>query len=102
LFQRLHTPSDLASDGVGEAWKIDRDWLSPYGSQPDAAGPRPHRGRCRLSRQSWPKLFGDTPAVTAFPDRLMHYGHLLEICGKSYRLHESSLSRANRKEVTPP
>ena len=28
--------------------------------------------------EDWPKLFGDTPAVTAFLDRLMHHGHLIE------------------------
>lgn len=45
----------------------------------------------------WPKLFGDTPAVAAFLDRLMHHSHLIEIRGKSYRLHEHSLSARNRK-----
>jgi len=52
--------------------------------------------------EDWPKLFGDTPAVTAFLDRLMHHGHLLEIRGKSYRLHESSANRAKRKAPTLP
>ena len=47
-------------------------------------------------------LFGDTPAVSAFLDRLMHYGHFLEIRGRSYRLNKSSLSRANRKAVSAP
>jgi DNA replication protein DnaC len=45
----------------------------------------------------WPKLFGDTPAVTAFLDRLMHHSHLIEIRGKSYRLHESSRNARSRK-----
>jgi hypothetical protein len=27
----------------------------------------------------WPKLFGDTPAVAAFLDRLMHHSHLIEM-----------------------
>lgn len=45
----------------------------------------------------WPKLFGDTPAVAAFLDRLMHHSHLIEIRGKSYRLHEHSLAARNRK-----
>ena len=40
----------------------------------------------------WPTLFGDTPAVAAFLDRLMHHSHLIEIRGKSYRLHEHSLT----------
>jgi DNA replication protein DnaC len=43
--------------------------------------------------EDWPKLLGDTPAVTALLDRLMHHGHLLEIHGKSYGLHESSSRR---------
>ncbi len=46
----------------------------------------------------WPKLFGDTPAVAAFLDRLMYHSHLIEIRGKSYRLHESSLPRPRRAE----
>ena len=45
----------------------------------------------------WPKLFGDTPAVAAFLDRLMHHSHLIEIRGKSYRLHEHSMTARNRK-----
>lgn len=45
----------------------------------------------------WPKMFGDTPAVAAFLDRLMHHSHLIEIRGKSYRLHESSLNDRQRK-----
>lgn len=49
--------------------------------------------------EDWPKLFGDTPAVTAFLDRLMHHGHLIEMRGKSYRLHESSLTTRTRKGV---
>ena len=47
--------------------------------------------------EDWPKLFGDTPAVAAFLDRLMHHSHLIEIRGKSYRLHEHSLTARNRK-----
>jgi DNA replication protein DnaC len=48
----------------------------------------------------WPKLFGDTPAVAAFLDRLMHHSHLIEIRGKSYRLHEHSLTIRNRRAKT--
>ena len=49
----------------------------------------------------WPKLFGDTPAVAAFLDRLMHHSHLVQIRGKSYRLHEHSLTVRNRRAKTP-
>jgi len=52
--------------------------------------------------EDWPKLFGDTPAVAAFLDRLMHHSHLIEIRGKSYRLHESSLAARKRKGSEAP
>jgi DNA replication protein DnaC len=51
--------------------------------------------------EDWPKLFGDTPAVAAFLDRLMHHSHLIEIRGKSYRLHQHSLNTRNRKATAP-
>ncbi len=47
--------------------------------------------------EDWPKLFGDTPAVAAFLDRLMHHSHLAEIRGKSYRLHQHSLTARHQK-----
>lgn len=50
--------------------------------------------------EDWPKLFGDTPAVAAFLDRLMHHSHLIEIRGKSYRLHESGVAARARKVQT--
>lgn len=50
--------------------------------------------------EDWPKLFGDTPSVTAFLDRLMHHSHLIEIRGKSYRLHESGVTARLRKAGT--
>lgn len=58
--------------------------------------------------EDWPKMFSDTPAVTAFLDRLMHHGHFIQIRGKSYRLHESTLAAKGRKanigeqQITPP
>jgi DNA replication protein DnaC len=51
--------------------------------------------------EDWPKMFGDTPAVAAFLDRLMHHAHLIEIRGKSYRLHESSVAAKQRKAKPP-
>jgi DNA replication protein DnaC len=51
--------------------------------------------------EDWPKLFGDTPAVAAFLDRLMHHSHLIEMRGKSYRLHEHSLSARRQRAKTP-
>ena len=37
------------------------------------------------------------PSATAFLDRLMHHSHLLELRGKSYRLHQSSVTARQRK-----
>jgi DNA replication protein DnaC len=51
--------------------------------------------------EDWPKMFGDTPAVAAFLDRLMHHAHLIEIRGKSYRLHESSQAARRRQAKAP-
>jgi DNA replication protein DnaC len=39
--------------------------------------------------------------VAAFLDRLMHHSHLIEIRGKSYRLHEHSLTVRHRKATAP-
>lgn len=52
--------------------------------------------------EDWPRMFSDTPAVTAFLDRLMHHGHFIQIQGKSYRLHESSLTARGRKAKAAP
>jgi DNA replication protein DnaC len=49
----------------------------------------------------WAKMFGDTPAVAAFLDRLMHHAHFIEIRGKSYRLHESSQAARQRQAKAP-
>jgi DNA replication protein DnaC len=43
------------------------------------------------------KLFGDTPAVAASLDRLMHRSNPIEIRAKSYRLHEHSLTARRPK-----
>ena len=36
----------------------------------------------------WGKLLGDTPAVTAMLDRLLHHGHLLKCGPRSWRMKE--------------
>jgi len=40
------------------------------------------------SVEDWEILLGDVVVVTPLPDRLMHYGHLLEIGGRSWRLKQ--------------
>ena len=34
----------------------------------------------------WGKLLGDTPAVTAMLDRMLHHGHVLKCGPKSWRI----------------
>ena len=36
----------------------------------------------------WGKLLGDTPAVTAMLDRMLHHGHVLKCGPKSWRIKE--------------
>ena len=43
----------------------------------------------------WGKLLGDTPAVTAMLDRLLHHGHPLKCGPRSWRIKEH---RALHKE----
>ena len=38
--------------------------------------------------EDWGKLLGDTPAVTATLDRLLHHGHVLKCGPKSWRMKE--------------
>jgi DNA replication protein DnaC len=47
--------------------------------------------------EDWPAIFGDAPAVAAFLDRMMHHSHLIQIKGKSYRLHESAVAHKQRQ-----
>jgi DNA replication protein DnaC len=48
--------------------------------------------------EDWPRMFGDTPAVTPFFDRPMHHSHFIQLRGKSYRLHESSAKPRTKKD----
>ena len=38
--------------------------------------------------EDWGKLLGDTPAVTAMLDRLLHHGHVLKCGPRSWRMRE--------------
>jgi DNA replication protein DnaC len=39
--------------------------------------------------EDWGKLIGDVPAATAILDRFLHHAEVIQIAGKSYRLHQS-------------
>jgi len=46
----------------------------------------------------WGKLLGDTPAVSAMLDRLLHHGHLLKCGPRSWRIKEQGASRREEKQ----
>lgn len=39
--------------------------------------------------EEWGKLLNDVPAATAILDRLLHHADIIEITGRSYRLHQA-------------
>ncbi|MCA9151056.1 MAG: IS21-like element helper ATPase IstB [Planctomycetales bacterium] len=50
----------------------------------------------------WGKLLGDVPAATAILDRFLHRAEILEITGRSYRLHDRQESSKGTKAPTAP
>ena len=52
--------------------------------------------------EDWGKLLGDVPAATAILDRFLHHADIVQITGKSYRLHQSSRTgQAVENEAKP-
>ena len=47
--------------------------------------------------EEWGKLVGDVPSTTAILDRFLHHAEIIQIKGKSYRLHDSA--RQAKKEA---
>src|SRR5579862_5394165 len=41
--------------------------------------------------EDWGKLLGDVPAATAVLDRFLHHADIIQITGKSYRLHNQAV-----------
>jgi len=39
--------------------------------------------------EEWGKLLNDVPAATAILDRLLHHADIIEVSGRSYRLHQA-------------
>lgn len=46
--------------------------------------------------EEWGKLVGDVPAATAILDRFLHHAEIIQIKGKSYRLHDSARTGGGR------
>ena len=40
--------------------------------------------------EDWGKLLGDVPAATAILDRFLHHAEIIQITGKSYRMHQQA------------
>ncbi len=50
----------------------------------------------------WGKLLGDVPAASAILDRFLHRAEMIEITGRSYRLHDRQESSKGTKAPTAP
>jgi DNA replication protein DnaC len=48
----------------------------------------------------WGKLLGDSAAVTAMLDRLLHHGHVLKCAPRSFRTKTACLLRRRRSKTT--
>lgn len=48
----------------------------------------------------WGKLLGDTAAVTAMLDRLLHHGHVVKFGKKSWRTRKADLNQENNQAIT--
>ena len=40
--------------------------------------------------EEWGKLLNDVPAASAILDRLLHHADIIEVSGRSYRLHQAA------------
>ena len=49
--------------------------------------------------EDWGKLLGDVPAATAILDRFLHHAEIIQITGKSYRMHQQALRPSARSRV---
>jgi DNA replication protein DnaC len=52
--------------------------------------------------EDWGKLIGDVPAATAILDRFLHHAEIIEITGKSYRLHHHGRQKEVDEEPSSP
>jgi DNA replication protein DnaC len=51
--------------------------------------------------EDWGKLLGDVPAATAILDRFLHHADIIQITGKSYRLHNQARQSPQTEEEGP-
>lgn len=48
--------------------------------------------------EEWGKLIGDVPAASAILDRFLHHAQMIQITGKSYRLHDRDAAPCDTPE----
>jgi DNA replication protein DnaC len=52
--------------------------------------------------EDWGKLIGDVPSATAILDRFLHHAEIIQITGKSYRLHNQDRPGKEAEEQPKP
>jgi DNA replication protein DnaC len=52
--------------------------------------------------EDWGKLIGDVPSATAILDRFLHHAEVVQITGKSYRLHHQAQKSKEDAEESKP
>ena len=50
--------------------------------------------------EEWGKLLNDVPAATAILDRLLHHADIIEVSGRSYRLHQAGRRADNNASLS--
>lgn len=50
--------------------------------------------------EEWGKLLNDVPAASAILDRLLHHADLIEVSGRSYRLHQAALKNTKNSGLS--
>jgi hypothetical protein len=50
--------------------------------------------------EEWGKLLHDVPAASAILDRLLHHADLIEVSGRSYRLHQAARKENKNSGLT--
>lgn len=51
--------------------------------------------------EEWGKLLNDVPASSAILDRLLHHADIIEVSGRSYRLHQAAQKGGNKNGGQP-
>jgi len=50
--------------------------------------------------EDWGQMLGDTAAAGAMLDRFLHHAEIVQLKGKSYRMHDRQRSRRSARDLT--